>query len=108
MPSPLPGNFVPNIQVNPSPGFNGNLFEFCSDGLFRDVNTPGNWIQFDTFDANEWILFPALGPPGAAPIQIPATVGSITGQISIPNGVTNFWVCDGDEPSGNLVVKAIL
>lgn len=98
-PSPLDLRPIPNIQVGPSSfGLTGNFFTYCTDdGLFRDVNTPGNWIQLQVEggDAEEW------GLAGFNTGQfLVADVNDLTGQISVRGTKqTQFYVCN-DEPDG--------
>jgi hypothetical protein len=92
---------VPNVQVGPNPGqWTGNYFTYCTgDGLIRDVNMPGEWIQIFTGDSDEW----SLGTPGGPFLSV--NVDELTGQISIRGTrVTNFFVCN-DESTRGLGVK---
>src|SRR5438046_1422536 len=91
--SPLTNSFIPNLQVNPTPEFNGNIFEYdCSKHLFSDVNVPFNNILFDSDDFEEWILFPGLAPIQATATSRDAIFNSM-GEISVAN-FANFFVCN--------------
>lgn len=88
----------PNVQVGPDPGgLNGTFFTYYTgDGLFRDVNTPENWIQL----LDEFLNWNLFGTPRFPSVS--ADVDDLTGQIRIRDTLqTNFFVCHDEDTGGS-------